>query len=232
MNDKKTPSNIKFSSKVLRFPSLRDFGIDEKITVRLNVESKFEIGNWVERNDEVAIIEVMLYEKKEKPKSFFKSDNTTVWTFSFKSPISGLVIGQKQDYLAQNSYGYSLFFTRNVFPVLLVPEYEPQPTEFNSTAYSDLWKTLSIEWPRMYTWDRDKGDIRIGELYAKDQISNNESQPEFETILEDFSQAADKEYRAEWWSSTDIYRSTIEHLRANNLDLREKLLHLVKENYE
>jgi len=232
MTNIKVPSNIEFDSKVLRFHALRDLGIDEKITIRVLAETKFEIGDWVNRNEEITNIKVQLYERERKPKFSFRSDNVVYWSFSFKSPISGLVIGHKRDYLVESPWGYSLFGQKDTFPVLLVPKYEPQATNINSSVYSDLWGTLKNEWPRMHTWDRDKGDIRMGELYTEKQIDNVENRPEFTQQLEEFSDIVDKEYRSEWWSSTDIYVSTIEHLRANDLILRDKLLHLVKDNYK
>ena len=129
-------------------------------------------------------------------------------------------------------WGFSTFRQKNVFPVLLVPKYEPQLTDLNSSTYSSLWQTLSIEWPRIHTWDCEKGNIRLGELYTQEEIANEVNSPEFKLNLEEFSEVADKTHRSEWRSSTDVSRSSIEHLRANNLNLRDKLLYLLKESYD
>ena len=57
------------------------------------------LGEWVNRNDEIALVNMEQYERNEKPKNIFKSDNTKRLAFSFQSAVSGSVIGNKRDYL-------------------------------------------------------------------------------------------------------------------------------------
>lgn len=225
MTTRKIPPNIEFSSKILQFPALRDLEIDKKISIRMQIETKFEIGDWVNRNDELAVVTVRLYKRNEKPRFSLKRDETEGWTFSFKSPVSGLVIGYKKEKLVEKPWGYSLFGSKYTFPILLIPEYEPPLTDYNSATYSRLWLTLKKEWPRMYTWDQAKGNVRMAEVFANNKISNAANPPKFDMQLEEYSDVVDKIL------SDEFYTETIEHLRANDLVLRDKLLHLVKNNY-
>lgn len=233
MSNRKTPVNIEYGTQVLKLPALRDLGLDEKITTEGKVETKVEIGDWVERNQELVKVTYYYYQNEEKPRWFFNSDKLEHFEVTLNSPINGLVIGFRRDYLV-DSPGEYLYGPQHTFPILLVPKREPLLNrDISEPFYHYLRESLLAIWERIWFYDKGTdGYARLGQIYPEIQSSNTAESPDLSLNTVNIFDLLDKNERTSWGTETELSANVIEYLRANDLDLRDKLFHIVEHNYD
>ena len=228
MNQEKkiVPESISFGDDVMIFNAINELGLDEKLTERLEVESNFEIGNWITAGEELLRIKVHYYDRESKPKWSLRSDTTSTKEFSFNSPVSGLVIGFKNLYLADNSFGYTLFSPKKTFPTILLPYNEPIIENNIENIYTDFRNSLIHYKQRLCTWTEAKGYTRLGDAYNDNDILIKQANLGKGWEVKKYADIVDVTTRSENRSYTHVYQSTINKLRSNSLQLRDKLMHI------
>ncbi|MFY0630512.1 MAG: hypothetical protein JXR05_09030 [Flavobacteriaceae bacterium] len=223
MAKSQVPDNIFFDTKLLSFPTLSEVGLEERLCCMGIIESLVKVGDWIERDQAVLKIHLTSYSQLQKPKYFWQKDRTFTATYELSSPISGLVVDMKKAYVAYysqyaNGVEPLVYGDKRVFPVLLVPKDEPSWNNSFFWFYRTVYNFYEKHWHTTKFSHRDKGYIRLNELYSKSDFSAPFTKiNEPKTIINFPNECSD----------SDSLKSTFENLRAYNSDLRDKLVHLI-----
>lgn len=225
MQKSNVPESIFFDKNIFSFPSFEDIGLDRKLARLGVVEPLVQTGDWVERNSPLLKIHLTAYNEFDKPNYFWKKDNTFTAVYELKSPIAGLVIDLKEAMIAYYS-NYPTGVTplvyglEKVFPVLLVPREEPRWTEDFFRFYGKVYDFYRQHWDVTRYSHRDKGYIRLKEQFLE---------KDFDPPLSEMSRPSTFfEHPTEYSYPNDLFHN-IEKLRAEYVDLRDKLLHLIRD---
>ena len=209
MNKSQVPENIFFGNQIFTFPTFSAIGWDMKIIWQIHPQTDLEIGRWLYRDDTIVEVRVTLYHNIDKPKLPWNKDSTYERNFILKSPISGLVIGMQYESVT-NLSGRLRFF-----PIILIPKNEPPYHKFRLDFYNELNELFNSRWELIQS-PTNKGLIRLSERFSKEEINLKPEQLELPKLIDSYPEYSNMS-------------GNIQNLRAYNLDLRDKLLHLVKD---
>lgn len=216
------PKSIFFGNKVLIMPTFAELGFDNKLSSRALLKSNVKVGQWINRDDELFELTLKIYSADKKPKYFWQSDLTFDVKIEMKSPVSGLVVHLKEDnigYYTPYPMGRTpmVYGNKGFFPVILLPDNEPPMNDYYfKEFYLRYWDVLSDCWSLIQFSHRDKGYVRMNEVYDKDELRFISNVPEIENVIHSFNP---KDYATS---------RNIQSLRTDYYDLRDKLLHLVE----
>jgi hypothetical protein len=206
---KKVPNTIFFGDEVLLIPNMQEVGIPKELRTLGNVQPQIQIGGWVERGEEILTITYDIFEKAEKSKHWFSSDNTFSTKKSLRSPVSGLVIDYREEH-----GGYE-----KIFPIILLPKDEPPQQSYEIRFYyEDVVRILNTYWNNICCYYSH---------HRYDRLKDIEPNLEYKRVDE---KIALKNFEIRKITSDDrsiLYRA--QSLRENDLILRDKLVDLVKE---
>ncbi|MEM9649915.1 MAG: hypothetical protein AAF969_15660 [Bacteroidota bacterium] len=240
MNSSTVPSSVTFGKKVLFIPSLEEIDIPLAGLSTVLVEKKFfdrryQGGYWVNRGDELLTYNYYAFTKEKT--SFFEKlkgiDSTTTATFTIKSPISGLVIANRDEDSVDPNGAYGLryeYCKEKSLPVILVPNDESIPDMSNFYEYDRM-----VSWLKYYFFllpFRDRSRLHAERL--KDYMNRHESASigfsKDKEMLSKRNSDSHKEYRIREITSSDFQViQNIQKSRNEFIDLREKLVHLSRE---
>jgi hypothetical protein len=213
MNQSSVPPSIYFESEILTVPRLDTLGIDEKLYLSSNTEPLVTEGQWINRGDKILEIRIHYFPNFEKPRFFWQSDDFMTEIFELKSPVAGLVL------FARRNNGTS---PREDQPFILVPKDEPPLTKYIAQSFfDDVSRFLVDKW---FLLLKNKGGlgskdyIRKGEFYSKEDIAFPKIPLELPELIVDINSL----------HIGGILKQNANRLRSEYLDLRDKLLHLVK----
>ncbi|MGC2237225.1 MAG: hypothetical protein WA584_13755 [Pyrinomonadaceae bacterium] len=204
---KKVPDSIFFGDEILLIPNMEEVGIPKELRTLGNVQPQIQIGGWVERGEEILTVTYDVFEKNEKPKHWFLSDNTFSTKETLKSPVSGLVIGYRNEH-----GGYE-----EVFPIILLPKDEPPQQSYQIYFYERIVRTLDTYWHNICCYYSHHRYDRLKDIKPELKYQRIER-----IALKDF-----KIRKITSDDKTTLYRA--QSLRENDLILRDKLVDLVKE---
>lgn len=221
MKVSEVPQSIRFGTDIVTIPTFQKAGLDEKLYCRGTIKSALRIGQWINRDDELLAITLHVYSMPQKPKYFWSKDLTYPISFSLKSPVSGLVIGLQDEYIgyyAQYAMGKEplVYGNKSIFPVLLLPKDEPPLNIYRLEFYNEYSKVLNQEWRLLQFSHRDKGYTRFSESFSESELRFVKGEVKLPALLSTF-------VKDQW-----PLESNIQNLRTGYLDLRDKLVHLVR----
>lgn len=230
--DSSVPEAITFGKKILWIPSLKEVGIPVSYVVPSTLSAKLKdySMHWIERGDPIIEYEISYFnkDKKEPDKwyKFRKPDTRSSIRFEIKSPISGLMVDKREE----ESIGSSGSDLK--LPVLLVPNDEPLPDDYNFYIYNHICKTLAHVYWRIavieYAYLGSTYAVRLRE-WSNDFRIINFYQKSIKTLQQrrdsDFEKYAIREISKE----DKAIISNIQDLRTRYTDLRQKLVHISRE---
>jgi hypothetical protein len=137
----KVPDTITFGNKVLVVPEFEEFGISEEIARLFHLESRFRLGDWVERGDELLAATFSVFSTYEKPSRWLAwMDSPGLTTpISLYSPVHGLIIG----------FNINRYYHKGLFPIILLPADEPSPDFYRISFYEEAIRHLDNNWSRI-----------------------------------------------------------------------------------
>lgn len=205
------PSSIYFDRQVMILPTLYRLGLEKSLCQSATISTSLERGQWVNRDEVIMTVNIHQYEKDHKPKFFWQEEKTLSRPFELKSPGAGLVI-------AINSGDAVIDQT---LPVILFPKDEPPLNDFYlSHFYDAVFDSIRNSWRRMITQNPMSGDwMRLGEHPEKKELKIPGTPFKLPQTFFDFKEARDHKHLVH----------NVQKCRSAYLDLRDKLLHLVKE---
>ncbi len=230
------PESITFTNRMLEIPSLNEMGIP---LAGLSYVTKPEMysgcnptGFWIERGDHLLTYYLPSFEHDQKRKFWIFNLDDPIRKREFKiySPINGLLIDNRTELrsLWQNYTRYQ-FCEEKLLPVLLIPEDEPPP-EYHWSVYNEFadqalarldlipYRTHSQNQPERW---------RDGVLSDSD-VSNHHSRC-LKTLRNRDSQKFNQPRIREFTTDDQILVKEIQKLRAKNLSLRDKLVHISRQ---
>lgn len=239
MNSSNVPSSITFGKKILYIPTLEEVGIPLAglSTVLMEKEllnRRWNGGYWVNRGEKLLTYNyyAFIYEKLNFFDRIRGIDPTTSVTFTITSPISGLVIANRDedsvDPNGANGLRYE-YCKEKSLPIILVPNDESLPDENNFYEYDSVASWLKHYFPLLPF--RDRSNISAGRL--KDYMARNESaakafSKDREMLInrksENYKDYLIKEITAD---DFEVIRN-LEKARNEFVDLRDKLVHLTR----
>lgn len=218
---RKVPESIAFSDKILITPTLIETTIPKDLGYLGIFETKVKIGDWVSRGDELIVAKYHFYNNYVKPTGWLRSDSIVEYEISLKSPVSGLVVDLREDRVGYYSdypmSGDSLVYgSKNIFPIILLPEDEEQQNFWGNYFYEQIANALDSSWSRLLFSHIEKGYMRL-----------HEARPELK--YENIKKIDTRDFEIRKINSDDkSILDNVRDLRASDLILRDKLLHLVK----
>lgn len=222
---KEVPEKISFGKKILLVSNFDESGIPKDLASLGIFESKVQIGDWVEAEDELLTVTYRIFYENEKPKGRFAKYRDNYYSsdpISLQSPVAGLVIGfrtERVGYQFGNINSYPYYMEINTFPIILLPVDEPsQNTYVIKLFYNQIVNTLKNNKSRLLYGEGGYGYIRA-----------KEHKPELERV--DISESPMEEFEVreidlDKKDSSLMYN--IEKLRRKHI-AREKLIHLVRQ---
>lgn len=223
------PSNIHFSGDLLYVPTFEEVGIPGMLGRLVAVQSRVRAGQWVNRGEPLIEARLRLYHSDRRPRLAIFPDPMWTATVQLQSPVSGLVVDQRTETVADPAE-WGTVYTRAmpVLPVLLVPQDEPPQEEWRLHYFLEIGIILRDQW-RMLAYNHEGTRfIRLGDRLA--QLPNKELQEAIDAMHSFKQPRLDAfEVRAMRAGDERILR-TVQGLRAYDLILRDKLVHLTKLN--
>ena len=114
-----------------------------------------------------------------------------------------------------------------MLPILLVPRDEPPQDDWTLHFFRRIGSLLSQHWPSMPFFHRDKGSTRLSEL--RPILKDAHWEPAFAAIQK-FDKPALERFEIRRMNKNDAgtLGGAIQYMRAHDLSLRDKLVHLTK----
>jgi hypothetical protein len=225
------PESINFGLSCVEAPELGAAGVPDFLAKFPVIESKVEIGDWVQRGQVIMQAKLPVFDRAEAPPRylFWIEDSFTYLTFELRSPVCGLVITLSPLTCAYHGEawatdsGRSLCYGENyVRPVILLPDDEPPPTNWDWSFYGNVSQSIRINFNQLL-WSQKRGYVRLVDasngLYEQEQgavsafRANDSPRPELIPRVVPIEQIM----RADRF---------IGEMRAHNLVLRRKLKHI------
>ena len=233
------PHSVTFGKKLLFIPTLEEMGIQlaglgyNKIAQGLENYS----GLWVKRGDPLVTYTFYAF-SKEKSNIYERITGnhlTTSKTWSINSPVDGMIISTRREQTSEQNSSTGLVYhniDRSMLPIILIPNDEPFPDEWNFSTYDGISSWLSNCFNLLFIRSRD--DFSPGRL--KDYIAKSEYESvviEYAKQLEQLKKRGSKTFRT--YELRDFSKKDgglaydIQKIRTKFLDLREKLVHIARE---
>lgn len=140
------PESITFGKKILTIPTLKEMGIPLAglSIIEMNpqfYEKRYSGGCWINRGDHILTYKFRFF-NTEKPSflsKFGRLDQMWDYTKEIVSPISGLLIGTRDEDAINFTSGLQYQWCQErVLPIILVPNDEPKPEKTNFYNYDSL----------------------------------------------------------------------------------------------
>lgn len=221
------PPNIHFGGDLLFVPTFEEAGIPGMLARQAAVKSHVRIGQWVNRGELLIEANLRLYHSDRKPLLPIFPDSMWTATVGLQSPVSGLVVDEREETVADPAeWGTVYTRTMRVLPVILVPRDEPPQEEWRLHYFHEIGIILRDQWRLLADSHKGTRFIRLGERHAQSQ--NRELQ-EAVDAMQGFERPRLEAFEVRAMTAGDerILR-IVQGLRAYNLVLRDKLVHLTK----
>jgi hypothetical protein len=213
------PQSIYFSDQVLTIPTFLDLGLEPNLfTIQLRVTNYIRTGNWVNRGDRLMVVTTSFFSTPRSPRWRWLDASPSPMDFYLESPCAGFVI-------SLNRCNCSSW---NFPPILLIPRDEPPISHSVLNDFcSSIGRRTSEEWERLAIM-RDAGPHRASEVTGKDQaivarsvesLSKWRLSTQLRFPVSNVTSHRDK----------DTLIRDIQWFRSQDLVLRDKLVHLVKD---
>jgi hypothetical protein len=224
---KPVPPNIQFDDELLFVPSFEEVGIPACLGRLGTIKTTVNIGDWVNRGEPLVTARYSVFSsEKKRPWPF--SDSTWSADETLSSPVSGLVLGfRTEETNVPSSWGTVYYDTESVLPILLVPRDEPPQDDWHLHYFQRIGSLLAEHWARMPFFHRDKGSTRLNEL--RPILEDERWEPAFAAIAK-FTSPILKRFEIRRMNKNDAgtLGGAIQYMRAHDLSLRDKLVHLTK----
>lgn len=229
-NEKKVPGNIFFDDRLMFVPTYDEAGIPRDLGALGRISVKVKLGQWVSRGETLLEVEFSYFKFEQKPsrwQALFWEDKDPKLskTFELKSPASGLVLGFRE--LRMNEAIVYIHTIENILPVLLLPKDEPSISNYRLGYLEDIGLFLGYKWPFLlfphvhgyYQRLGERAKEKDGEQYWSHSIQKI---LKFKRVaIESFPVYSFREYSRQ-------FLHVIQDLRAHDLELRDKLVHLTR----
>jgi hypothetical protein len=241
MNEKKTfgrvPQSITFGYKVLHISTLAEMGIPlsglglVKPNEGLSKYTPDPNACWIERGDPLLTYEFWYFQNEKEPRFSFSKDPIWERTYEIVSPISGLLLSMREEQTAGLTGGLLYQWdNEKALPVILVPNDEPPPDSANFNVYDEMARVLYNSFNLLPIRDYSKpSPERLRGWLDRNEGDATKVYLERLTALQERNPNDHRAYDIREISAADgeVIRS-VQHLRANDLDLREKLVHIAR----
>lgn len=221
------PTTIHFGSDLLFVPTFEEAGIPGMLGRQAAVNSHVRVGQWVNRGELLIQASLRLYHRDRKPLLPIFPDSMWTATVLLQSPVSGLVVDQREETVADLAeWGSVNTRTMPVLPVLLVPQDEPPQEEWRLYYFREIGIILRDQWRLLAENHAGTRFIRLGERHA--QLQSRELQEAIDA-MQGFERPRLNAFEVRAMRAGDkrILR-IVQGLRAYDLVLRDKLVHLTK----
>lgn len=250
---KSVPPNILFSTTLLRTPSLEEMGVPAPLSYIPFIRCHVGNGEWVNRGDPLVTYDLIYYRKETRPTFLLRlllGDQRYTHTFVLKSPISGFVTDRVQitcrKYsVARLSAFFGMLDKDSVLPTMLVPKNEPAWNNYQLNDVNFQIRSSIIEnWKKNlhnlgggsggYKRVRLKQAIEENSFWVNDVNYKGQMAESLKWLKSNFDTTNRQtfswptceysEYKTSYGDSLDEY---IEEYRAKDIELRDKLVHLL-----
>jgi len=246
------PSDIAFSSTLLRTPSLEELGIPAPFAYLAHIETHAKYGQWVNRGDLLVTYRLGFYYGKTPPPGlirFFFGDRAQTISHELRAPVSGLVVDTRcVTCRTSDTHTHGVFFgvinkSYSTLPVILLPRNEPAWTNYELDGFRrQISATIREFWP-LNLHNLGGGDGAYRRVRLADAIDHHgfwaydtEHREQLARALAWAKSSSSENICPEWptgeyagykTSHDTNLRDYVEELRAKNYALRGKLVHLV-----
>jgi len=218
------PGNIFFGFDLLSVPTFEEVGIPEFFGRFGRLESSIQPGQWINRGDVLITLHYDLYRNERKIR--FLPDPKWTVSESLLSQISGFVLDFRSEKV-RTWLGGTHFTSANVWPIILLPKDEPPQDSHRIEFFQQIGLHLRNSWRLLHFYHEVKGEVRYGDL-----VLENKDDPRCKSAIraiESFSQPKLRQFGIRQFTSDDEWLlNKVQHFRAHDLVLRDKLVHLTK----
>jgi hypothetical protein len=234
----RVPDSIMFGFKVLEIPSLQEMGIPMaglgvcRIANGLDPYPYDAARCWIPRGTPILSYEFFSYRnEKESVFSLFTGDPLQAETFEIRSPISGMLLVNRNESTVGGVPGLSLQYEwcdEPRLPVLLVPNDEPPADTHNFYVYDRVAELVARQFDMLPYRDHSRSSPeRLRDWLAKTDaesaaVYNKRRQKTRDRKRDDY-----RNYRVREITRNDRELiNTVQALRGKEISLRDKLVHL------
>lgn len=234
------PESITFGFKILEIPSLDEMGIPMaglglcKLAGGLQKYASDPASCWIQRGAPIVSYLFRFYERETKSwLSFFSEDRMRDCTFDIRSPISGLLLMNRDEATVSGIPGSRLQYqwcNERCLPVMLVPTDEPAADTHNLSEYDRIARVVEHNFDMLPYRDHSvSSPDRLRDWLAGPGAEFAEQYEERRRALQRRERDASREHRIREISEKDyeLIRN-IQDLRSKDIGLRDKLVHIAR----
>ena len=220
------PPSIFFDYDLLLVPTLQEVGIPDELAGLGRYHPEVKLGQWVTRGEPLVAAHISFYQREQKPWWSWLTDDP-VWSIdpTLMSPVSGLVVDfRRQRTRIHAPWGVVYVGEENVLPVLLIPRDEPPQDYWRLAFYGEIGTALRDHW-KLLPYYSGHADLRARLGQVGDDLQG--SWRDALRCIAEFREPCREEFEVRPMSHQDkAIVSNVQSMRAYDLILRDKLLHL------